>query len=163
MMGSSLSAKNSQSASGGDLTYLKETASHWMDDNAMRLSAALSLYTILSLAPLLVISMKVIGILWRNSESARDTFMKQMTNLMGSDAAKAIQPMLDNGGKHGSGYIASIVSFAVLVFSATGVFVELQDSMNTIWGVKPKPNQGIWGFIRNRLLSVGIVMYVSSH
>ncbi len=158
----SVSTNNPRGAAGGGAwKYLKETASQWMDDNAMRLSAALSLYTILSLAPLLVITIKVIGILWRNSDSARATLMKQLTSLMGSDAAKAVQPMLDSGGKHGSGYLASIISFAVLVFSATGVFVELQDSMNTIWGVKPKPNQGIWGFVRNRLLSVGMVFGIA--
>lgn len=146
---------------GGALAYLKETASNWMGDNAMRLSAALSLYTILSLAPLLVITIKVLGILWRNADSARANIMHQLTDLMGSDAAKAVQPMLNGGAKHGSGLLASAISFVVLIFSATGVFIELQDSMNTIWGVKPKPNQGIRGFVRNRLLSVGMVFGIA--
>ena len=65
--------------------------------------------------------------------------------------------MIATGGKQGSGLVATIVSTAVLLFSATGVFVELQDSMNTIWGVKPKPNQGVLDFFRNRLLSLGMV------
>src|SRR6185437_16170028 len=143
------------------LTVLKETASSWLEDNAMRLSAALSLYTILSLAPLLVITLKIVSVVWRDAQAARQQVMTQMSNLMGGQAAGAIQAMLDNGSKHGNGLIAAIVSTAVLIFSATGVFAELQDSMNTIWGVKPKPNQGIWGFVRNRLLSMAMVFGIA--
>jgi membrane protein len=137
-------------------TILKKTAGDWSQDNAMRLSAALSLYTILSLAPLLVITIKVVGLVVQNKNSAREHLMSQLTNLMGGQAAEAIKPMLDSGA-HGSGILATVISTAVLMFSATGVFIELQDSMNTIWGVKPKPNQGVWGFVRNRLLSLGMV------
>jgi len=143
------------------LTVLKETASSWLEDNAMRLSAALSLYTILSLAPLLVITLKIVSVVWRDAQAARQQVMTQMSNLMGGQAAGAIQAMLDNGSKHGNGLIAAIVRTAVLIFSATGVFAELQDSMNTIWGVKPKPNQGIWGFVRNRLLSMAMVFGIA--
>jgi len=137
-------------------SLLKDTASNWMEDNAMRLSAALSLYTLLSLAPLLVISIKVIAVV-AGGKKATATITHQVQNLMGSKAAEAVQPMIENGGKHGSGVVAAIVSTVLLVFSATGVFVELQDSMNTIWGVKPKPNQGVWNFVRTRMLSVGMV------
>ena len=139
---------------------LKETASDWMEDNAMRLSAALALYTILSMAPLLVISAKVVGMVMGNNAKAQQNLQDQLTSLMGGagqDASKLIQAMIAKGNQPGQGVLAAVIGFAVLAFSATGVFVELQDSMNTIWGVKPKPNQGIWGFIRNRLLSLGMV------
>jgi len=145
----------------GLFAILKQTGADWLQDNAMRLAAALSLYTILSLAPLLVISLKIISVIWRNKQAVQESFTKQITFLMGSDAASAIQAMLQNGGKHGQGVVATITSLVVLVFSATGVFAELQDSMNTIWGVKPKPNQGIWGFIHNRLLSMGMVFGIA--
>jgi membrane protein len=159
---SETSTNQAGAAGRGGLSYLKQTASEWMNDNAMRLSAALSLYTILSLAPLLVIMIKVIGLLWRNSDTARVIFLKQLTSLMGSDAAsKAMEPMLSNSGKHGNGLLASVISFAVLIFSATGVFIELQNSMNAIWDVKPKPNQGLRGFVRNRLLSAGMVFGIA--
>jgi membrane protein len=148
-------------ATGGAFTCLKQTAANWMDDNAMRLSAALSLYTILSLAPLLVITIKLIGIIWRNTDDARANITHELTDLMGSDAAKAVQPMFESGAKHGGGLLASTLSFVVLIFSATGVFIELQDSMNTIWRVKPKPGQGIRGFVRNRLLSIGMVFGIA--
>jgi membrane protein len=65
--------------------------------------------------------------------------------------------MLESGGRPGGGVLAAVVGTAVLLFSATGVFAELQDSMNTIWGVKPKPNHGVRDFVRNRLLSLAMV------
>jgi membrane protein len=136
---------------------LKATTAGWMRDNAMRLSAALALYTILSLAPLLVITAKTVALLTRDTEYARVQVTEQIRDLMGAEVAKAIQPMLEAGGHQGHGLVAAILSTAVLIFSATGVFAELQDSMNTIWGVKPKPNQGIRDFIRNRLLSLAMV------
>jgi len=145
----------------GILFYLKKTASSWMQDNAMRLSAALSLYTILSLAPMLVITLKLIGILWKNTASARYHMTQQLSSLMGPQAAEAVKPVLEYSGKRGSGTLATILSFAVLIFSATGVFNELQSAMNTIWCVKPKPNQGLRGFIRNRLLAVAMVFGIA--
>jgi membrane protein len=141
-------------------SVLKETASDWMQDNAMRLSAALSLYTLLSLAPLLVISIKVVSVVAGTKDAAKTQIIQQVQSLMGPQSAEAVKPMIENGGKHGTGVVATIVSTILLVFSATGVFVELQDSMNTIWGVKPRPNQGIMNFIRTRLLSVGMVFGV---
>ena len=136
---------------------LQATAVGWVQDKAMRLSAALALYTILSLAPLLVITIKLVGVVLRNKDYARIQITDQITDLMGTQIAQAVQPMIENGGSHGGGVLATVVSTLVLVFSATGVFVELQDSMNTIWGVKPRPNQGVRDFIRNRLLSLAMV------
>jgi membrane protein len=140
---------------------IKETASDWMDDHAMRLAAALALYTILSLAPLLVITTKVVSVVWSHStDQANQQVNHQLTNLMGKDAADAVSNGFHQKMSAGSGLLATIISSAILLFSATGVFAELQDSMNTIWGVKPKPNQGVWAFVRNRLLSLAMVFGV---
>ena len=137
---------------------LKATAAGWMRDNAMRLSAALSLYTILSLAPLLVITATIVGFALQDTAFAREQVTDQITALMGKGVADAINEMMvKSGGKGDAGTLAAVLSTAVLLFSATGVFVELQDSMNTIWGVKPKPNQGLRDFVRHRLLSLGMV------
>jgi membrane protein len=136
---------------------LKETVSDWIEVKAMRLSAALALYTILSLAPLLVITLKLVGVVLRNKDYARDQITDQITDLMGWRVAEAIQPMIEHAASPGAGSIAAIVSTCVLIFSATGVFAELQDSMNTIWGVKPRPNSGVRDFIHNRLLSLAMV------
>jgi len=143
------------------LSLFKETFNDWMDDKAMKLSAALALYAILSLAPLLVITVKILGLVWRNQQSVRNLVVQQMTNLMGSQAASAIQPMLDNGAKPGSGKVATLVGTIMLLFAATGVFVELQDSMNTIWKVPSKVSSGIMGFLRHRLLSAAMVFGIT--
>lgn len=139
------------------IQLLKATGAGWVRDNAMRLSAALALYTILSLAPLLVITAKIVGFLTRDAGYARAQVTAQIRELMGTQVSEAIRPMLESGSRQGDGLLAAILSTGVLLFSATGVFAELQDSMNTIWGVKPKPNQSIRDFIRNRLLSLAMV------
>ncbi len=139
---------------------LKKTASEWSEQKAPRLSAALSLYTILSLAPLLVITIKVVAVFF-GKDAAEGQVKGQLIGLMGANAAQAIQDMIQRGNQHGEGVMATIISSVILVFSATGVFGELQDSMNTIWEVKPRPNQGIWGLIRNRLLSLAMVFGIA--
>jgi membrane protein len=140
------------------LPILKETINDWLEDKAMRLSAALAFYTILSLAPLLVITLKIVGAILKNKESARDQMLDQISDLMGWHVAQAVKPMIETAGRPGGGHLAAVISSAVLLFSATGVFAELQDSMNTIWGVKPVPNRGLWDFLRHRLLSLAMVL-----
>jgi membrane protein len=133
----------------------KQAAKEWSDDNASRLAAALAYYTALSLAPLLVLSVSVLGLF---TQRARDFVIDQMQQLMGS-AGKDAATQIINSAKHGSGVIATIISIIVLLFGAAGVFGNLQDAMNTIWEVKPKP-LGFWGTIRNRFLSLAMVMGV---
>ena len=136
---------------------IKETASDWLEDNAMRLSAAMALYAILSLAPLLLITTKVVSMVWmHNPEAAKQKISQQLSSLMGQDAARYVDSFSRDMQTSG-GLVATLISLGILVFSATGVFAELQDSMNTIWGVKPKPNQGIWNWVRKRLLSLAMV------
>ena len=107
----------------------------------MRLSAAVSFYAILALAPLLVITLKLVGFVWTRQEYARVQMTRQMTTLMGPQAADAVKPMIASGGRHGHGVLATVLSTAVLLFSATGVFIELKDSMNTIWGTTLRPDR----------------------
>jgi membrane protein len=139
------------------LRLLKEAALGWMRDNAMRLSAAVSFYSILSLAPLLVIALKIVGLVWTHQGLAREQITRQMTSLMGSQAAEALKPMIERGGKQGHGVLATAVSSAILLFSATGVFIELQDALNTIWGVTPRQGRRIHDFLWNRLLTLAMV------
>ena len=139
------------------LPLLKEAASGWMRDNAMRLSAAVSFYSILSLAPLLVIALKMVGLVWKHQGLAHLQIARQMTSLMGSQAAEALETMIASGGRQGHGVLATVVSSAILLFSATGVFIELQDAVNTIWGVTPRPGRRIHDFVWNRLLTLAMV------
>jgi membrane protein len=139
---------------------LKQTVSDWSEDKAMKLSAALALYAIISLAPLLVISIKVLSMIF-GDEAAAGQVGRQMSMLVGQAGAQAINDMIKHASQPGQGILATIISLVVLIFSASGVFGELQDSLNTIWGVKPRPNLGWWITIKNRLLSMGMVFVIA--
>jgi membrane protein len=139
---------------------LKETVSDWSEDKAMKLSAALALYTILSLAPLMVVAIKILSMVL-GEQGATDRVSEQMHMLIGSAGAQAVEDMIKGASKPGAGIVATAISLVILLFSASGVFGELQDSLNTIWEVKPKPNQGILATIKNRLFSMGMVFVVA--
>lgn len=135
---------------------LKQTVSDWADDKAPRLGAALAYYTIFSIAPLIVIVIAIAGI-WFGKEAAQGQIFGQLSSLVGEQGAEAISGLLQAADKPHEGIIASVLAAVTLVFGATGVFVQLQDALNTIWEVKPKPGRGVWKFIRQRLLSLTMV------
>jgi membrane protein len=141
---------------------LKEATSEWFRDDALRLSAAVSFYAVLSLAPLLAIVIRVMGIV-HASIFAREQLLKQTTNLMGPQVANAIKPIIENNFTQSAGYGATTISTVVLLFSATSVFIELRNSMNSIWGValnareRNPGERAIHTFIRARLLSLAMV------
>lgn len=141
-------------------TILSETASDWMDDKAMRLAAALAFYTLLSIAPLLILAVSVAGLVF-GDEAARGGIAQELQGVLGSEAAKAVETLLANASTPSSGVIGTIVGIAVLLFGASGVFGELQDALNTIWEVKPKPGRGVRGFIRDRFFSFTMVLGVA--
>src|SRR5688572_22594791 len=134
----------------------KETYNEWSKDNAMRLAAALACYTILSLAPLVVITMKVMTMVL-GEEAAKGQVQGQLSQLTGPTVANAVGEIMKNPQTQSSGVLAASISFVILLFSASGVFGELQNSMNTIWGVKPRPDLGIMDWIKKRFFSMGMV------
>ena len=134
---------------------LKETASDWSEDKAPKLAAALATYTMLSIAPLLVIVTKIAGIYYRGN--AKDEIGSTLENVLPGVGSDAIEKMIEQASKPGQGTVATTLSILLAAYGATGVFAELQDSMNTIWEVKPKP-LGIWGWIRSRFLSFATVL-----
>ncbi len=116
---------------------VKETFSEWGEDKASRLAAALSYYTLFSLAPLLIITISLLG-LFLGDEAARGQIYQQMDNLVGNDAALAIQEMVAAAGEQErAGIIATVIGLVTLLFGALGVFGQLYDSLNTIWEVEP--------------------------
>ena len=135
---------------------LKQTFRDWSDDHAPRLGAALAYYTVFSIAPLIVIVVAIAG-LWFGKQQAQDQIFNEISGLVGQKGATAIAGMLQAANKPHQGIIASALAIVTLVFGATGVFVQLQDALNTIWEVKPKPGRGVMGFIRQRLLSLAAV------
>ena len=131
----------------------------WNRDNAMRLSAAVAMYTILSLSPLLVITIKVMSLIL-GEEAAGGQVRRQVEALLGPLGAKAVEGMIANTVKPGAGVLATILSVVMLVYTASGVFNELRDSLNAVWRVQPKTGRGIWAALRDRLLSVGMVFVI---
>jgi membrane protein len=136
---------------------LQETFKEWSDDKASRLAAALAYYTIFSIAPLLIIVIAIAGAVF-GEEAARGQIVGQIQGLVGVDGAKFLETAIQNANQPKTGAIASIISVVVLLVGATGLFTELQDAMNTIWEVKPKPGRGINNMIRLRVLSFAMVI-----
>ena len=145
------------------LNVLKEAFSGWMDANAMRLAAALSYYTVFSIAPLLILVVAVAGAVWGNQSSVvQDRILTDLAGMIGNDGAGAIREMLENAERPGGGgTFATIAGVATLLVGATALFAQIQDALNTVWGVKPDPKQGaIKPFLKARLLSFGMILTV---
>ena len=139
---------------------LKETASDWMEDQAPTLGAALAYYTVFSLAPLLIIAIAIAGLVF-GQEAAQGQIFDQLRGLLGEASGKAMQDMVQNANaKPATGLVAALIGVVTLLFGASGVFGQLQTSLNAIWGVQPKPGRGILGIIRDRILSFGFILVV---
>ncbi len=136
---------------------MKESFREWSADNAARLGAALSYYTVFALAPLLLIITAVAG-LFLGEEAVRGKLDNQLAGLVGADAAGVIQSAVAKASEQKSGIIATVVGLVTLLVGATGVMLELQAALNTVWKVIPKPNRGIKGMLRDRFLSLGLVL-----
>jgi membrane protein len=141
---------------------LQETVAEWQRDKASRLAAALSYYAIFSLAPLIIVIIAIAGSLFGEA-AARGRIIDQIQGAVGREGAAFIQTLLQNVSNSGSGtsITASAIGIVVLLFGATGLFVELQDALNTIWGVAAKPNLGVKDFIRKRALSFAMILSIS--
>ena len=144
----------------GAWRFLKQTFSDWSEDKAPRLAAALAYYTMFSLAPLLIIAIGIAGLVF-GDEAARGEIVTQVRGLVGQSGAEAIEAMIQNASRRDAGIAATLVGLGALLFGAAGLFGQLQDALNTIWEVKPKPRSGIVALIRERLMSFGIVIIVA--
>jgi membrane protein len=135
----------------------KETFRAWRDDKASRMGAALSYYTVFSLAPLLVLVIAVAGMFF-GEDAARGRIVAELSGLLGPEAARLVETMISKASEPKAGIIASVVGIATLLLGATGVLMELHDDLDTIWKVAPRPGRGWKGTIRDRLLSFGVVL-----
>jgi len=138
-------------------SLLKATYTQWSDDEASQLAAALAFYTTISIAPLLVLVIAVVG-LFLGEQAAQGRLQSQLENLMGEQAAQFAQTAIASTDRPAAGSIASLLSLAVLLWGSTNVFTQLQNSLNAIWNVEPKPGRGMMGIVRDRLLSFGMVL-----
>ncbi|HKO51686.1 MAG TPA: YihY/virulence factor BrkB family protein [Polyangiaceae bacterium] len=139
---------------------LKETGTAWDEDNVTRLAAALAYYTLLSIAPLIILAVAVTGLAF-GQDAAREHIADELSSVVGSGAATAIESIAKNAHTPGSGAVSIAVGLLVLLFGASGVFGELQAALNTVWDVAPKPGRGIWGIIKDRFFSFTLVVGVA--
>lgn len=136
--------------------FYKAFNAFW-DDNALKMSASLAYYTIFAIAPLLLIIVSLAGIIY-GQEAAQGKIFAELNKFVGSGAADQIQEIIKNiSNSQGTG-LALIIGFVTLFIGTTGVFVEIQDSINEIWRVKAKPKKGWIKLITNRILSFSMVI-----
>jgi membrane protein len=136
---------------------IKEAAADWSHDRAPRLGAALAYYTVFSLVPFLVVVIALIGLVF-GEEAAQSAILGQIAALVGEQSAAAIKDMIQRAEQPSTGVFATVIALATLLLGASGVFGQLQDALNTVWGVEPKEGRGVWGFIKDRFLSFVAVL-----
>jgi membrane protein len=150
----------------GIWSVIWESGDAWLDDRAPRIAAALAFFTALSIAPLLVITLVIAGSVY-GAGAASGEVAEKLTGLVGEQAAAAVQEIVANAHGPGTGAVAIVVSLVTLLVGATGVFVELQEALNDVWKVRPKPGRPFRTFARARLgalgmgVAIGVLMLVS--
>jgi membrane protein len=135
---------------------IREAFSEWSSDKGPRLGAALSYYTVFSLAPVLVVAIGVAG-MFLGKDAAQGQVVSQLGGLLGKDAAKLLQTAIAQSAQQKHGW-ASAIGLVTLFIGATGVMIELQDALNTVWKVLPKPGGGVKRFVRVRIMALALVL-----
>ena len=137
---------------------LKSTVAQWIEDQPFQMASSLAYYTIFSLAPPLIIVIAIAGFAF-GEQAAEQQIVEKIQGTIGQQGAEAVQRMIQNASSQPkTGMISAIVGFVALLFGAGGVVGQLRTSLNTIWGVAPKPGQGVWGFMRQRFISFAMIL-----
>ena len=142
-------------------SLLKQTLWAWSNENISRLAAATAYYAIFSIAPLLLITIAIIGFIF-GEQAARGGVQTQLSNVMGEQAAGFVENMIRNASQGGTGMIATVISIALLLYAATNIFAALQDSLNTVWHVRPKPDRPWWVMLRDRGLAFVMILVIAT-
>lgn len=141
-------------------SLLKQTVAEWQRDKVSRLAAALAYYTTFSLAPVLVIVIAIASFLFEQS-TVQTRIVEQLQGLLGNSGAELVEEMLTSSqAQSDSGFWPTIISVVLVIVGASGLFVQLQDALNTVWNVMPKKDGGIGKLMRDRLLSFGMVLVI---
>ncbi len=141
------------------LALSKTTYTKWSEHNATRLGASVAFYSLLSFAPLLLLTTAVIALILGQS-SAQGVLVDEARQLMGDHGAETVQTLLKSAQKPSSGILASLIAFITLLYGASGVFSELQSALNLMWDAPEQTTPGVSGFIKDRLLSFGMVLSI---
>ena len=136
---------------------LKESLSKFGDDKITKLSGSLAYSTVFSMGPLIIVIISLCSI-FLGKEAIEGKIYKQLKGFLGSDSAKQLQDIIKNAAISGNSKIAAIIGGITLLIGATAIFSEIQDSINGIWGIKPKPKKGWIKFLQNRFLSFSLIV-----
>jgi membrane protein len=140
--------------------FVKTTINEWVEAEPFQLAAALSYYTLFSLAPLLLIAIGVAGLVF-GREAAQNQIVESLQGLIGQHPAPSVPEKIQTSNeKPKTRVLSTIIGFVALLFGAGGVVGQLQTSLNKVWEVTPKPGQGIWGFLRQRFFSFAMVLAI---
>lgn len=141
-------------------TMVKESFAAWSDDFASSMGAAIAYYTAFSIAPLIIIVIAIAGFFF-GRDAASGYLYEQLAGILGSDGAKAIEGMVQSASDTGEGILASVIGIVLLAVGATTVFAELQNDLDRIWKAPAvKKPEGLWGMLRSRVLSFGLVISI---
>lgn len=135
---------------------IKNAFSGFLEHKVLKMSAALAYTTMFSLGPLLLVILFLSDI-FLGREAVEGTIYGQIKSFVGPSSASQIQNIIENLSLSNEGTLAGIIGVITLLIGATSVFAEIQDSINTIWGIKPKKKSGFWLFLKARLLSFGVI------
>lgn len=131
----------------------------WWNDNVPRLGASLAYYTLFAIGPILLVAIAIAGLAF-GEEAVRGEVVGQLRELLGQQGAAAVQAMLQGASQRHGGRVAAVIGSVTLVFAATGVFLELQAALNTIWRVQARPEINIRAFIVDRVRSFALVVAI---
>jgi membrane protein len=138
---------------------LRQTFSAWTKHDAPTLGAALAFYTILSLAPLVILAISMAALIFGRS-AAQHELLGQVESMMGRQGSEAVKAMIEHAQKPASSAFASIIAVITLLFGASGAFGALRSALNKVWDVQPKSDGGFWAAIKKNVFSFGMVLSV---
>ena len=139
------------------LGLLAAAARGWRDDNALRLGAALSFYSLLSFPPLLIVTITIAAVFF-GRDAAQAGLLQQISQLLGRSGSDMFVQMIQAAGRPGGGLVAAGVGLLFVLFGATSVFAELRDALNLIWKVQPKESNVVTGLLKGRLLALSLIV-----
>jgi len=140
---------------------LKNTAIAWVRDKCPQLGAALAYYAVFSLAPLVVVLVGIFGLIYGSSEQAREKILEQLRYFLDPSGLDVVKNIAISVSQPTASALATAIGLLVALFGASGIFGQLQDALNTIWSIRPKPRRELWSFIRARFLSFAMVGGIS--
>jgi membrane protein len=142
-------------------SFAKELYAEWKADGCFQLAAALSYYTVFSIAPMVTIMINVTSY-FLGEEAVTGELYGQLSGLLGPEGAETIQNMVQNSNRQQKGLLATVIGTATLLVSATGAFAALQDALNKIYEVKVDTDGGVWVVLFNRLLAFGMLLCIGA-